>query len=251
MSTFIGTDAYKNIIAGLKKALKEGKTPAFSYDRVSTVEQMAGMSLTYQSEGAARYAEEKDLCVVYYFTIAESASKEGRRVFNTMIDIALKYNVRHLIFKSTDRMSRNYRDLARIMELVDAHGFTMHFYQTNKMVQKGSTHDEKFIIGIEQAVAKHLSDKISHDITSVNSYKVKKGIFIGHAPFGYKYDKENKRFIIDKNKEFIARYIFNEFDGGDYSLAKFCVLLNGLGYCSPKGSIWSKSILGAHSKEPL
>src|SRR5271157_853268 len=153
----ISNDTFIKIMQGLKQARKEGKISAFAYDRVSTIEQTNGMSLEYQSQGAAKYANDKELYLVFCFAVAESASKEGRRIFNEMIDIALRYDVKNLIFKSTDRMSRNYRDLARIMDLIDHNDFAIHFYQTNKSISKNSTHDEKFMIGIEQAVAKHLS----------------------------------------------------------------------------------------------
>ena len=240
---YIGAEEYRIIVENLKKAREEGKTPAFSYDRVSTLEQVDGMSLQYQSTGAAAYSGDRDLFVVYYFTVAESASKEGRRVFNTMIDLGLRLEVKHLIFKSTDRMSRNYNDLARIMDLIEKNGFTIHLYQSNKVINANSTHDEKFIIGIEQAVAKHLSDKISHDIRAVNSYKAKKGISPGSGPFGYKYDRVNKRFIIDRDNEYILRFLFDEFDGGTYSLSDFSAILNSKGFLTKSGYPWTKSSL--------
>ena len=228
-----------------------GRPPAFAYDRVSTLEQADGLSLEYQSQGASKYAREKELHVVYYFTVAESASKEGRRVFNEMIDLALRYDVKHLIFKSTDRMSRNYRDLARIIDLIENYDFVVHFYQTNKVINKNSSHDEKFIIGIEQAVAKHLSDKISHDIKNVNKYKIQKGIYCGNAPYGYKYDKEHKKFVIDKDTEFILRYIFDEFDTGKFSFETFRDYLNTNKILAPKGGEWTKSSIYQLLKNPF
>lgn len=236
---------------GLKEARSQGKIPAFAYDRVSTVDQANGMSLQYQSQGATRYAQEKDFYLVYCFAVAESASKEGKRIFNEMIDIALRYDVKNLIFKSTDRMSRNYKDLARVMELIDRQDVAIHFYQTNKSINRESTHDEKFMIGIEQALAKHLSDKISHDIRAVNKYKVQKGIYPGRCPYGYKYDHENKRFVIDKTVEYILRYIFDEYDSGAHSLNKFCDLLNEKGLIAMRGGKWNKSSLEKVLKNPF
>ncbi len=247
----ISNDAFVKIMRGLKQARSEGKIAAFAYDRVSTVEQTNGMSLEYQSQGASRYAQDKELCMIYCFTVAESASKEGRRIFNEMIDIALRYGIKNLIFKSTDRMSRNYKDLARVMDLIGHQDFTIHFYQTNKIINKDSTHDEKFMIGIEQAVAKHLSDKISHDIRAVNRYKVQKGIYPGRSPYGYRYDNENKRFIIDKTSEYILRYIFDEYDSGSHSLNRFCDMLNEKGLIAMQGGKWNKSSLEKILKNPF
>lgn len=244
-------ELFNAIEKGLEKSRELSLPPAFAYDRVSTAEQADGLSLEYQSQGAAKYAKEHDLHIAHYFTIAESASKEGRRVFNEMIDMALRFEVKHLIFKSTDRMSRNYRDLARIIDLIERHDFAIHFYQTNKVITRESSHDEKFIIGIEQAVAKHLSDKISHDIRNVNKYKVQKGIYCGQAPYGYKYDRQQKRFIIDKNTEYILRFIFDEFDTGRYSIETLRELLNKKRIAAAKGGEWSKSSVYQTLKNPF
>ena len=53
----------------------------------------------------------------------ESAKDKGRKTFNQMIDLALQFGIKDLIFKNTDRMSRNYYDLLRITELIDKHNF--------------------------------------------------------------------------------------------------------------------------------
>ncbi len=248
---YLSTEVYQKIISGMKIALSLERPPAFAYDRVSTMDQAEGLSLEYQSQGASKYAIDHKIHIIHYFTVVESASKEGRRVFNEMIDAALKFGVKHLVFKSTDRMSRNYKDLARIIDLIDCHDFTIHFYQTNKFINKNSSHDEKFIIGIEQAVAKHLSDKISHDIRSVNNFKIQQGIYCGNAPYGYIYDREHKRYVIDKNTEYILRYIFDEFDSGRYSLSNFCDFLNKNNIAPPKSGLWCKSSIHQTLKNPF
>ncbi|MBN1495496.1 MAG: recombinase family protein [Spirochaetes bacterium] len=244
-------ELFHSIEQGLEMSRELSLPSAFAYDRVSTNEQADGLNLEYQSQGAAKYAQDHNLHIVHYFTIAESASKEGRRVFNEMIDMALRFDVKHLIFKSTDRMSRNYQDLARIIDLIERQNFAIHFYQTNKVITRESSHDEKFIIGIEQAVAKHLSDKISHDIRNVNKYKVQKGIYCGQAPYGYRYDRQQKRFVIDKNTEYILRFIFDEFDTGRYSIETLRELLNRKKIAAAKGGEWSKSSVYQTLKNPF
>ena len=79
----------KEIYNNLFTAKDQNKIPAFSYNRVSTTEQaLTGHSPQYQQEKALRYADSKNLYVVYNFTVSESARKEGRKVFNAMLDLA-------------------------------------------------------------------------------------------------------------------------------------------------------------------
>ena len=154
-------------------------------------------------------ARRAGLEVVHYFTVIESASKGGRKIFNYMLDMALGFGVKNVIFKSTDRMSRNYNDLVRIENLMDKSGFQIHFYQSGTILNDKASSSDRFMLGIELAVAKHWSDKISQDVRQANKYKVKKGLAPQTlAPYGYFYDKKNRRHLKDPACEKNIQFIF-------------------------------------------
>lgn len=228
----------------LDKSDREGAgRRAFAYERISDEVQGPGLSLEFQGHGAERYAGVGALRIVDRFSVVESASKEGRKVFNQMLDRARREGVRDLIFKNTDRMSRNYQDLVRIDKLIDEEGFNIHFYQSNLVINKDSSYNDRFLIGIQLAVAKHTSDKISQDIREHNRYKASQGIAPGPSPFGYRYDKTRKAHEIDTEAEGSCRFIFDEFDKGEHSLGEFIALLNEKEIRTPKGAVWRKSNL--------
>ena len=56
-------------------------------------------------------------------------------------------------------MSRNYHDLVRIENLMDKSGFQIHFYQSGTNLNDKASSSDRFMLGIELAVAKHGSDK--------------------------------------------------------------------------------------------
>lgn len=238
------------IIENIKKARELDLTPALAYDRISDEAQRGGLSLVYQESAAARYAEERGLYIVEYYTVIESARKEGRRTFNKMLDDAKAYGVRHLLYKSTDRMSRNYSDMLRVEKLVDE-GYSVHLYQSGRIINKDSNHDDKFILAIETAVARHLSDKISHDVRAHQRFKASRGTAPYPMVFGYTYSKVSKRFEIDQNVEAELRFIFDTYDHNKYTLADLADLLNGHGYRAPKGGIWRKQQLSALLRSPF
>lgn len=233
---------YNKLIDAIALAKSEGKRPAFAYDRVSDQANAGGISLEYQESQAERYAGQSGLYVVHYFTVIESARSEGRKVFNKMIDLALKFDVRDLIFKNTDRMSRNYRDLMRIEDLYEKHYFTIHFYQTFRTLTRKSTYADKFIMNVEIAAARQLSDKLSHDITENHKHKANRGVGV-HAPIGYIFSKTEKRYIKDPATEGFVQMLLDEFDRGNYSLTEYAHYLNQRGYPSPKGMKWTKGAL--------
>lgn len=228
----------QRIVDGLREAQAARKTPAFAYDRISDKVQSEGLSLAYQESHAAQYSERNKIQIIHYFTVVESAKKEGRKVFNRMIDTALQFGVKDLIFKNTDRMSRNYHDLIRIEELVEKHDFNIHFYQTYRTLNKKSTYADKFVLNVEIAAARQLSDKLSHDTKENQLFKARNGIAPLGSPIGYKYDKKQRMHVIDIEIEAFMRKFFDTYDTGTYSLSAFADWLNQQGYKSPTGASW-------------
>lgn len=230
-------------VNAIQQAIKAGLTPALAYDRISDEVQADGISLSYQKDGAREYARQRRLFIVRHFTVVESASKQGRKVFAEMLDLAQRLGIKHLVFKNTDRMSRNYHDLARIESLIEKQGFEVHLYQTQIIINKNSSYNDRFLIGIQLAVAKHLSDKISQDVREHNQYKSRQGIAPGPSPIGYKYDRKAKHHVIDPDREQEIRYIFDEFDSGRYTLDELVLHLNERGLRTHRNEAWRKSNL--------
>ncbi len=229
---------YQTILDGLKVAQKLNKIPAFAYDRISDKVQEGGISLEYQESFAGRYASYNNLHVVNYFTITESAKQEGRKVFNQMIELALQFGVKDLIFKNTDRMSRNYQDLLKIEKLYEEQNFNIHFYQTFRVLNSKSTYADRFVMAVEIAAARQLSDKLKHDTIASQQFKANQGIAPLGSPIGYKYLKKERMHVIDKEKENFMHFFFDEFDTGKYTLKDFGEFLNGKKYKSSKGFRW-------------
>ena len=233
------TETARKITEKIQQARRAGKRIAFVYDRVSSDQQGDGMSLDYQSDNAAGYARRAGLEVVHYFTVIESASKGGRKIFNYMLDLALGFGVKNVIFKSTDRMSRNYNDLVRIENLMDKSGFQIHFYQSGTILNDKASSSDRFMLGIELAVAKHWSDKISQDVRQANLYKVKNNLAPqANLPCGYIYDKKNRRHLKDPAWQKTIQYIFDEFDTGDYTLGEMAKHLIKKKIPTVKGGKW-------------
>lgn len=229
------------IRSNIQMAKRKNMRPAFAYDRISDEVQSDGVSLDFQAKHGAQYAQQQRLALVHAFQMVESAHKEGRRVFNEMLDLALELKVQDLIFKNVDRMSRNYNDLVRIDQLIDREGFYIHFYQSNLVVHRHSSYNDRFIIGIQLAVSKHTSDKISQDVREANRFKAERGTAPYQPPFGYRYNRITKQHEIDPAVEESARFLFDRFDQGDLSMQRIADILNEKGIRTSKGHIWHKS----------
>lgn len=230
------------ILNGLKESDESGMTPAFAYLRVSTEKQEdTGLSLDDQEAQCIAYAQRNKIKIIHIFRCSESARKKDRKVFNMMLRTSLDYHVKNLIIKSTDRMSRNYSDLVKMEELIDKSGYSIHFYSSNKVIHAGSTHYDRMMIGFEMVIAKGRSDEISQYGKESNKYKATNGIAPGPAPYGYKYDRKEKKHFIDQSVESTLRYIFDSYDNSNITLPVLADILNEKGYRSSRGQKWTKN----------
>lgn len=239
------------IVSEMKAAATLNKLPAFVFDRVSNLDEESH-SLEFQGARSRRYVTEAGLHSVYHFSVTESGWKSAaRRQFKQMLDISEKFGIQNLVFKNTDRLSRNLRDLLRIQELIEKKGYRIHFFENYKVIEKSSTYDDKWTLELLILLAKRHSDKISHDISASNKYKLEKGIAPGPARHGYVYDKEQRRHVINKATEAQLRWIFDEFDTLKYSIKSFCELLNGNGVKSITGRKWYPSLMHTFLTTPF
>lgn len=240
-------ELFKKIELNIQIAISQNKTPALAYERVSSEQQRSGTSLEVQHQGAREYADRNNILIVHQFEVAESAFKPHRKVFNQLIDYALRFDIKILLLKSTDRMSRNFKDWEILNGLMETNDICIHFYLNNRVLNRNMVFIQDMNMDMELMFAKFHSKKISHDIKEMNKHKASKGIApYTTAPFGYTYDKEIKRFIKNPKTQSDVEFMFDEFDTFKYSLGQFVDLLEAKGIKTPTGRpVWQRSQLRA------
>jgi site-specific DNA recombinase len=99
----------------------------FAYIRVSTTRQGEfGVSLPQQKDAIERYAQRNQLEISRWFEEQETAAKQGRPIFGTMVNLLRKRAAVGVIIHKIDRSARNLRDWADLGELIDR-GVEVHF----------------------------------------------------------------------------------------------------------------------------
>lgn len=238
-------DLTTKILAGKMEAEKQDKIPAFAYDRVSTEEQTKGLSLEYQKDNSNKYADQNDLHIIHTFSSAESAFKEGRKNFNKMLNLALQNNIKHIIFKNTDRLGRNDVDWPRCKNLARTKGFHIHLYELSTIFNINSTAEEEMFLDNTASMAKYWSNKISQGVKNSNKHKIENGIapMGSRPPFGYVYDKEKHEYVIDTKYETLVKHIHDTYDNTDISCNRLAEELNKDGFKTPTGGNWSNQTI--------
>ncbi|TSA56872.1 recombinase family protein [bacterium] len=213
------------------------------YIRVSSKEQeKEGYSLDAQEKLGEEYALRNNLTIVKRWRVSESAWGEDRISFSEMLDYAKKHDdVKHIIFDVTDRMTRNDMDKLRIYTLIKLHDKTIHFSRSNKTINKNSGSEDEFMLDIEVAVAKKMSNDISRKTQMGMLEKAEQGLYPSSAPLGYINNTITRLLEVDKERAPHIKKAFELIASGNYSLLMVSDKLHKEGFRTAKDNKVNKS----------
>ena len=156
----------------------------FSYIRVSSKEQAdTGASLDAQRECNLKYAQEIGVEVTKEFKEVQSAAKKGRVQFNLMIkELKKRRDVAGIIFHDVDRSTRQYFDLAALMELSES-GYEICYSRTKISLNSAGS---KTLAGVQAVMAKQFIDNLSQETKKGMYKKAEQGFTVfGRVVIGY------------------------------------------------------------------
>ena len=231
---------------------------AVLYIRVSSKEQAeGGYSLDAQTRLLKEHAHQKDLKIVHEFKDEETAKESGRKAFNEML-LFVKENpsIKYLLVEKTDRLSRNFRDIATLEDLMNKQDIHIVLVKENVEIHKDSRSNEKFMFGIRAVMAKHFIDNLSEETKKGLYEKAESGYYPGLAPLGYKNiadPKDSKRRIvgIDSQAAPIVHEVFKLYATGRYSLNDMVDLTYKHGIRSRLGKALHRSNIEKILKDPF
>ncbi|MBF0595428.1 MAG: recombinase family protein [Candidatus Omnitrophica bacterium] len=227
---------------------------ALEYDRISSKKQDDGFSLDAQGRLGQDYADRRNLRIVKTWKVIESAwNKKNERVaFNQVIEYAKAHpKIKHIIFDITDRMTRNDIDKIKINDLIHNHGKIIHFARSNKIYDKSSSPDDIFMLDIEVAVAKKMSNDISRKVKMGMQEKADQGFYPSISPLGYINNRQTRLIDINPVQAPHLRVAFQMMATGNYSLEMIVKHLDSVGFRTNTGARIRKSSLAHALKNPF
>lgn len=226
---------------------------ALLYVRVSSKEQeKEGYSLDAQEKLGEDYALRNNLNIIKRWKVSESAWKEDRDSFSEMLEYAKKHEeVKHIIFDVTDRMTRNDMDKIKIYTLIKLYDKTIHFSRSNKTINKSSGSEDEFMLDIEVAVAKKMSNDISRKTKMGMQEKAEQGLYPSNAPLGYRNNKLTHLIDVDEQIAPYVKRAFSLMASGSYSLSMLVNALYNEGFRGRRGNRVGKSAVDHFLKNPI
>lgn len=174
---------------------------AILYCRVSHEEQTKGYSLKFQEDEGREYAAKHGMEIVKIFTVQESASKQGREVFNEAVDlIRSRKDVSAFLVWKQDRAIRNLQDLALVDALAREDGKEIHFFHEGKTYTKDSNTSDFYLFGFQGIMNTGFS-RNNADLTRTGLLKkAESGQFPGKPLWGYRMNRETRKLELDQER---------------------------------------------------
>ncbi|MCB2229881.1 recombinase family protein [bacterium] len=215
------------------------KNLAVAYARVSSKEQeREGYSIDAQLKLLRDYAHDQGLHIVRELQEAESAKGTGRKVFNSMLEyLKANPNVKFLLCEKTDRLSRNFKDIATLDQLMNEQGLTILLVKENAELSKESKSHEKFMFGIRALMAKNYVDNLSEEVKKGMQEKASQGKYPGgNIPYGYILDKNTGEVLPDPLRSNHIREIFELYAENKMSLRALAAWARSCGLTTPRSA---------------
>ncbi|MGA8153286.1 MAG: recombinase family protein [Terriglobales bacterium] len=191
---------------------------AVIYARVSSKEQEEeGYSIPAQLNLLREYARSKQILVVREFVSAESAKAAGRKEFGEMVRFLEKNpDSRIVLAEKTDRLYRNFNDLATLDDLADE----IHLVKEGRVLSKDSKSSDKLVHGILAVLAKGFIDNLREEVKKGMREKARQGIYPTRAPFGYRNNIAKATIEIHPENSLIVNRMFELYAPGNCPVLK-------------------------------
>ncbi|HEX4134624.1 MAG TPA: recombinase family protein [Bryobacteraceae bacterium] len=220
----------------------------FAYIRVSTTRQGEfGVSLPQQKDAIERYAQRNQLEITHWFEEQETAAKQGRPIFGTMVKLLRKQQACGVIIHKIDRSARNLRDWADLGELIDR-GVEVHFANESlDLTSRGG----RLSADIQAVVASDFIRNLREETKKGIYGRLKQGYYPMPAPLGYLDNGAAKPKTPDPKIAPLVRQAFELYASRRFSLRTLGPELHRLGLRRPDGKPYLRNRLSKLLNNPF
>jgi len=221
--------------------------PCFGYVRVSTAKQGEGVSLEAQKDAILEYARRRNLVISQWWEERETAAKQGRPVFNRMVEHLKRGEAKCLVIHKIDRSARNYHDWAIISDLAD-NGIEFHIATESFDF---NTYGGRMAADFMAVVAANYVRNLKTEIRKGQLGQLKNGLLPWSAPVGYRNNGAAKVKTPDPAAAPLVRRAFELYGGGTHSIRTLTNEMRRLGLRSHTGRPLYKSNIETMLNNPF
>ena len=184
------------------------------YARVSTQEQaVEGTSLEHQSEQLEKYCESQGWVIAGKYTDPGYTGKDDNRPgLKQLLADAKLHTFEKVVVYKLDRLTRKLRLLLELEEKLKEYGISLH---SVKESLDTSTAMGRTVFQMLGLVSEWERDTFIERSKAGRIQRYREGCWgPGRPPFGYTYDRETKKLVINEEQARIVRRIYDEYAKG-------------------------------------
>lgn len=190
--------------------------------RVSTREQEEGHSIDAQINRLRNYCERKELSIIKEFILVESSTRGDRPEFYKMIDYIKQQKEKiALVCDKVDRLQRSFTEVPIFEGLRRSGKVVFHFNVEGQILDENANSSQIMAYQMFVMMAENYTNCISDNVRRSFEKKLQEGSILGTAPIGYlnvKDDNDKADVILDPDRAFLIKRMFEEYATGLYSL---------------------------------
>lgn len=219
----------------------------YGYIRVSTSKQGEGVSLEVQKGAIERYAEQYGLNICKWFEERETAAKQGRPVFASMMKLLKQGRATGVIIHKIDRSARNLKDWADLGNLIDQ-GVGVHFaHESIDLNSRGG----RLSADIQAIIAADYIRNLRQETIKGIYGRLSQGIYPFQAPPGYRDMGRGKAKEIDLVQSTFVSKAFELFATKKYNLKTLAARMQQLGLKNINGGKVDESTMSRILRNPF
>lgn len=181
------------------------------YIRVSSKEQKReGLSLDVQERAMTSYAKDRGWQIINIFRdegISAKIPLEKRPQGKLLMQGARSQEFDAILIVKFDRAFRNTKDAITISE--ELSNLKIDLISLREQIDT-TTAMGRFFFTINSAYAQLERELTGERVDEIRNDKFEQGLMIGKAPFGYKWSKTQKKFVVDQKRAKIVKQIFEQ-----------------------------------------
>lgn len=163
-----------------------------------------------------------------------SGTTFNRPAFNELVADIKAGRINAIIVKDLSRFGRNDLETSNLLETILPF-LQVRFISVNDNYDSADkmNSNKALELALKNLVNDMYAKDISQKIYSTRQSEMERGIFTGKdAPYGYKVDKNTRRFVVDPDAAKVVKEIYTKAAEGD-SLRDIAIYLSGKGYTGP------------------
>ena len=209
-----------------------------AYCRYSSENQRDGYSIEAQKKAICEFCKRNNYTIInFYVDEAKSGMNDEREQFQKMISDSLKHEFNGVVVHKLDRFSRDRYNSVIYRKKLKENGVKLISVLENI---DDDNPEDLILLSVLEGMADYYSKNLSREVKKGMNEAAKNGMSTGGiTPFGYKINKETKKYEIIPERAECVRMMFKMFING-YSCIDIEKKINELGFRTINGNLWDK-----------